>query len=394
MSERLPTRCDRYPAKMVHHLANKLVERYLSEGHSVFDPFAGSCAILKAAQDRGLRVTGVDINPVSALFGHVKLVGFCPDKARVLFQAIKEVAKSKKLHLPIDWRAKNYWFTESTIAKFESLRGAIAEVRPPWTDELYAVLLAFTLSVRCCSKADQRSPKPFISKTAKDTRTGRHFDPIRFMEILLEDIIRWHAPTKHRVYKGGFVLKDIRQPWNQSEIPLHSHIITSPPYINAQDYFRNFKLELHMLAGVMPFSVSQIQDKFVGTERGRLLENIAPELSAEIDELVPDITLIEQHSQRLADVVRRYFADMNTAIANTAMCLESGGTLVLVCGDNLIAGQRIMTWKILGKIAENLGFDLFDSFADTIKDRMLPPTRSGHRGLIKEEVVLALKRRF
>jgi hypothetical protein len=40
------------------------------------------------------------------------------------------------------------------------------------------------------------------------------------------------------------------------------------------------------------------------------------------------------------------------------------------------------------------GFKQLDSFTDRIKDRMLAPKRCGHKGLIKEEVLLAFRSHF
>ena len=51
---RLASKLDRYPAKMVSKLADRLIERYASEAGSVLDPFCGSGAILVAAKRAGL----------------------------------------------------------------------------------------------------------------------------------------------------------------------------------------------------------------------------------------------------------------------------------------------------------------------------------------------------
>ena len=53
---------------------------------------------------------------------------------------------------------------------------------------------------------------------------------------------------------------------------------------------------------------------------------------------------------------------------------------------------RLPTWQILGDMLESRGFKLVDRFSDKIHDRLLPPKRSGHKGLIKEEVVSAFER--
>ena len=73
---RLATRLDRYPGKMVSRLADRLIRRYAAEADSVLDPFCGSGVIVVAANRTGLRVSGVDLNPISELFYRVKVQGF------------------------------------------------------------------------------------------------------------------------------------------------------------------------------------------------------------------------------------------------------------------------------------------------------------------------------
>src|SRR5688572_5599195 len=73
---RLPTRLDRYPAKMVSRLADRLIEDYAGDAEHVLDPFCGSGAIIAAASKRGIRASGVDLNPVAQLHFHLKTSGF------------------------------------------------------------------------------------------------------------------------------------------------------------------------------------------------------------------------------------------------------------------------------------------------------------------------------
>jgi hypothetical protein len=63
-----------------------------------------------------------------------------------------------------EWASKHYWFTNIVLNKFERLRAAAQILSLPASDEGMAVLLSYFLAIRLCSRADQRSPKPFISK--------------------------------------------------------------------------------------------------------------------------------------------------------------------------------------------------------------------------------------
>ena len=385
------TRLDRYPAKMVSRLANKLVDRFAADATRVLDPFSGSGAILVAAHRKGIEATGIDLNPIAAIFSHVKLNGFSQSASTQLAERLIKKAASSKRRLEIQWSAKHYWFTPTTIDKFERLRRVLEEEDLQSSNEGMAILLSFVLSIRLCSRADQRSPKPFISKDAIQARKGKHFDPYRTCMDLLGELAKLYSNVSSDG-RSGFFLADIsRSPSINKKIGKYSHIITSPPYINAQDYFRNFKLELHLLESLLPFNACNIQHNFVGTERGDLLESVTPNVIEENYRMLPLLNNLEKSHPRLSAVVHRYFSDMGLAFDSLKKCLLPDGKFVLVCGDNLIGGLRVRTWQLLTAMLEQRGFKLYDTFSDKIGDRMLAPKRCGHKGIIKEEVVCAFQ---
>jgi len=376
---------------MVSHLADRLVERYASNAGRLLDPFCGSGAVLVAANRRGIPVSGVDLNPLAELFSCVKLNGFSGNRATELAKELIWAAHRTTQPLPIRWSAKHYWFTPLTLEKFERLRAASKHLNLQASDEGTAVLLSFCLSVRLCSRADQRSPKPFISKRAREARKGRHFDPYRtLLEVLQELAGLYGRPSLSA--NCQFILADVTSDLSiPDRIGKHSHVITSPPYINAQDYFRNFKLELYLLERMLPYRIADLQHRFVGTERGNLLVEIPEDTLDTNYRLLPSLRILNRRAPRLAEVVHRYFYDMGKAFDIIKDCLAPKALFVLVCGDNLIGGVRIRTWQVLKHIIEERGFKLFDLFADRIQNRMLAPKRCGHKGLIKEEVVCAFQ---
>ena len=387
---KLLTKLDRYPGKMVSKLASRLIHQYASEANSVLDPFCGSGAILVAANRAGLPVSGIDLNPISELYCRVKIRGFDPTGALELAKAWIAEAQRPIRPLAVDWDRMNYWFTQGTLNKFERLRAASKIIPLRNSPEDWAVLLSYTLAVRLCSRADQRSPKPFISQQARRSRAGRHFDPNRIILELLEQLSALYGVGRKEDGRFRFICADVCDPNRQFDgLGRHSHAITSPPYINAQDYFRNFKLELYLLEDVLPFKVSNFRERFLGTERGQLLHRVPQESIERNYTFIPELTYLKDSAPRLSAVVHRYLYDMGNAFDAVKETLEQNACLVIVCGDNLIGGIRICTWDVLHRILEEKGFTLFDRFCDPIRDRLLPPKRSGHKGLIKEEVVSA-----
>jgi hypothetical protein len=388
----LPTIVDRYPAKMVSHLADQLILKYCSECRGVFDPFCGSGAILAAAKNRGLPVVGCDLNPYATLLSSVKLNGFDSVLARKkCTELLSKSINSKKIS-PISWENKHYWFTSGTLYKYEQFRYVALEENLKSSREGLAILLAFALSVRRCSRADQRSPKPFISKSARLMRAGKHFDPFREIPFLL-DILADRLPLPSKVRSSIFNL-DVADK-NLVKLPMVngiSHVITSPPYLNAQDYFRNSKLELHLLSGLLNFNITNLKLRMIGTERGNLTENISNEELERNKSFFSHLHLIEKRSPQKASIIHRYFYDMYQFVSVLSKTFKSGTILVIVCGDNLVDGLRVPTADILNRMLMHNKFTLFDTFTDNIQSRHVPPTRLGHKGIIKQEIISAFKK--
>ena len=391
MMTALPTRIDRYPAKMISRLAETLVDRYAEDAEHLVDPFCGSGAVLRAGSNRGLRVTGIDVNPFGVLLSRVKVEGFDVKRATSLCEKLLQVAR-KCDELPLQWDMKDYWFTRATLHKFECLRCAATTLNLYDSKSGRALLLALALAVRPCSRADQRSPKPFISKYARRKRKGKHFDPGATVRCLLGELSGLYG-GRRRVC-GSVIHHDLTTINELREEPLTcSHVITSPPYVNAQDYFRNSKLELHILEGVLPFYIDDIIHRFIGTERGVDRSVLDDKGAARRRQLVPELEFLERRHIGQAVILHQYLRDMKSALSATKDMLKLEGTLVLVCGDNLIGGRRIITWQVLNKMLEDLGFELFDTFGDRIRNRAVAPQRVGHKGMIKQEIVSAFRLR-
>ena len=384
-----PVYIDRYPAKMVVRLADSLIEKYTANCTHLFDPFCGSGAILSTGKKHGLKVSGTDINPYAVLLSNVKLSGFDKKLARGLCATLIHKAKTSTNKFPVNWKFIKYWFTEATLDKFERLRYIANEMQLCETREGRAVLLALALSIRKCSRADQRSPKYFISKTAINERKGKHFSPFKEIPILLRMLANNYGVITNSTCEVKHL--NFAEASNELGESRFSHIITSPPYINAQDYFRNFQLELYILEDLLPFKAEKLPSKFIGTEKVSSLDYIPKKERKLYEKFLPCLPKIYEIRPKSAAIIYKYFYDMSKSFDAIKRSLQAEGTFVLVCGDNLVAGYPIPTWAVLNDLLKEKGFIEFDRFGDQINRRILAPSRQGHKGLIKEEIISAFK---
>ena len=389
LTRRVPTRVDRYPGKMNNKLAATLADRFVSKDDCrvVLDPFCGSGALLAACSAPGRHLIGVDLNPVAILLSRVKLQGFDRMEVRETVAEMIAAAQSSDERLEVAWPNKAYWFTAGTLEKFERLRYAASTLRQDLSDRDWsALLLCLAMAVRGCSRADQRSPKPFISATAKASRKGRHYCPYKELVRVREELATAYSVSNWDTFDAKVVLGDVVKGDVFADVSAHC-VVTSPPYLNAQDYFRNTKLELYVLEGLVEFDVEEIKVKFVGTERGPVGRELAEDDWAFVRKGVRNFQSLERDRNRLAAIVAKYFRDMALVFDRISRCIVDEGALVIVCGDNLVGGVRVHTGELLHRLLLQRGFSLVDSFTDEIRDRVLAPSRKGHQGLIKEEVV-------
>ena len=378
----IPSYLDRYPAKMVTTLADKIIDNYVTEDSVILDPFCGSGVILNAAQKKNSKVYGIDINPYAILLSSVKLNGFNYYNAKKILEKTIAACQKDDHTWNTNYANADYWFTPSTLNKLYRIRYNLKKNKANNSKEGLAILLSFALSLRLSSKADQRSPKPFISKIAIENRKGKHFDPYLIIADILEKlsfIYKDQSQSNAMLFCKNSLIKE-NYLINEETL---SHIITSPPYINAQDYFRNSKLELFFLEGLLPYDVAEIKPLFIGSE----IVAFDKQTQSHFDSVIAIEKKIEKNNKRLAIVVNKYFSQMNLVLENTYGLLRSKGNLILVCGDNIVAGQKIITWKILNDIATSKGYEIVDQFKDKIMKRSLPPNRLGHKSLMKDETI-------
>src|ERR1700733_4833401 len=106
---RVPTYLDRYPAKMVSHLAEKLVDRFARDADLLLDCFCGSGSIIYQGLRAGVPVLGLDINPYAVLLSGVKLEGFDIRLADMIVTRFNDVLKCSRSVFEICGDNTLYW---------------------------------------------------------------------------------------------------------------------------------------------------------------------------------------------------------------------------------------------------------------------------------------------
>lgn len=134
-------------------------------------------------------------------------------------------------------------------------------------------------------------------------------------------------------------------------------VITSPPYLNGTNYFRNTKVELWFMRSLRSKSelslyrrraiTSGINDVSVRTP----IEFITDETNETIERLQE-----VAYDNRIPMMVANYFQDMAAVFSALRTHLKGGATIAIDIGDSIYAGVHVKTDELLKGVLAELGY--------------------------------------
>ena len=333
---------------------------------------------------------GVDINPVAVALTKGKSAVFNTEVFRAHAQeAVRAASHLRKAQCPYpEWL--DYWFTGATLQKLLALRMAIDRIGGrAGTAQLDALRAALIVCVRKCSRADPRSPKPFISKRAREKRLGKPFDSFHvFQDVTAKFADSTDALLEKRTIpvRSVTLLADARTLKRSSFLREVDAVVTSPPYLSAQDYYRSSKLELAVVGMWKPQLHSILGELIIGSGRGNLGSN--GQMPMRLKTGIRPVRELEAKNPHAAGVVRKYLSDMQAVLGSVFRIVKDNGRCCFIVGDCTMGGVQLPVHKWFKEMATDEGFRLFRHEVDTIRDRRLPPKRESHTSVIRKEHLL------
>jgi len=294
----------------------------------------------------------------------------------------------------------DYWFCKRAQEELSRIRLSVEKFNGEFSESIYRFLLVcFSSIIRKSSYADPRMAKTYKSKgVIEKIKNGWVPTPIQyFWESIEKNFERIKSLSGYlssynnyvKVFQGD--AQETSAILKQNRIDEVDFIITSPPYINAQDYFRSYKLELWWLGLATPEEVRYLNRRAIGTENiSRGSCNSVPKSKNRLLNII--LNKICKIDKKKSYIVYNYFENMESIFKESYNALRIGGHFCLITGNNTICGVQIPTYKILTHIAENSGFKLVEIGRDEIKNRTLPPGRNHNGGIIKEEWITVFQK--
>ncbi len=391
----------KYPCKFIPHIPRWFIENYASENtkkYGILDPFMGSGTTLVEAVLLGYPSYGVDIDPLSKLLSSVKTTPLLKKELFIIDQFIVDYKNSIKNPLKLKNKIEKciperdlieYWFSEVTINDLALIRYLIQSNYFKYKNKKVKNFLEIVLVsiIRKVSKADNQSPKPYISTRIKKDHMVVFDEFYKTLVKYISAIDQFSKVSKAEARIIGFDARNI----DDKSLYLNkiNLAMTSPPYINAFDYVRSLKLENFWLDGFNKKKLDELYNHQVGSEKVKVGKEIPVYGIKDLDSVLYNIYLIDK---KRAWVVLEYFRAMEENLKSVFSCLQKGGHYCMVVGNSKIRGFDVNTSSIISKIAKTIGYTKELEFAYIIRNRYLRIPRFGRGGFIPKDYVLIFKK--
>lgn len=390
----------KYYAKLIPEIPHYFISKYTKKGDIVLDPFCGSGTVLLEAKILKRKAIGIDINPVAKLIADVKTTYYDIEELKSGVNVVLNKIKKGKNKSIVNFPNIYHWFSEEAINDLGLLKYCIEEIKDKLSKDVYKfLLLCFSSIIRRSSYADQNISKIYKSKRVlKKIRNDWRPDPIQyFKERIYKNLKKFEKISENLNLKTNNVktflgdARNISKNLNKDAITQVDFILTSPPYINAQDYVRSYKLELLWLDFIIFTELIELNKKIIGNESTAIFNlNIRPK--SNIKDLNSILWKVWELNKKRAYIICNYFEQMEIVFTELYKILKLNGYFTIIIGNNTICGYRIPTHLILMKIAEKKGFKLVEIGKDKIKKRSLAPERNHNCGVIEEEWIIVFQK--
>ena len=377
-----------YPAKFIPQVVRYAINTYTKEDEWVIDPFAGSGTVGVEASLCKRNAILFDLN---LLLNHIMPLKVYQGEEHLgkehLCKTLDDMQINKTHRFTPAWSNIEYWYAPEILPLLSQYWGYIHSIEQDvYTGIIKSALLKVSKKF---SYTEHRTPKlarskrklAAIDELLKDNWQKQLNQIVQVHSLkTLTDINNFLMHTPHHQnqveFQGGVDSSYIDVPRECDAL------ITSPPYLQAQEYIRSTKLDLfwlgHTEEEVRELSRLEIPyrkaDRIIHTET---LDKVREKLTRK-------------------DLINRldsYFCHTINALENAMNRLKQNAAACIFVGNPRIDGIKVELWRILSEYFTERGYSHEKVYEDRIKTRQLFGVRKNKNpDGMKSEFLLILRK--
>lgn len=357
-----------------------LIREYNIKNQTIYDPFCGTGTTVFAADSLNISTVYSEVNPLLQFLIQTKInvLNLDTAKRKKLAKDIFDIAKNlskkiksfeKDINLHRNYKVvfgKSKYFPDDTFNKILQLRSFVDIVK--LEDELLSNVLS--IGVFSCLL-----PVSYLKKQG-DVRfmTGKEIEKSgiqTIQELLPKKLIEIATDIEQVDLKlktsPELLISDAKKIKRVQNLKIGA-IITSPPYLNGTNYFRNTKLELWFLRllqhkGDLRFFRDDALTSGINDVKKSYAKKNGLDITTKSKILKRTLVELSEHAydSRIPLMALSYFKEMYLIFSDVRKHLEKDAHILMDIGDSIFAGVHIKTDEILAEILKSLGYKFLDN---------------------------------
>jgi DNA modification methylase len=363
-----------YPAMMIPQVAERILEKYGANSHTLFDPYCGTGTSLVEANLKGINAIGTDLNPLARLIAKAKTTKI---NLQVLDLYLKDFSNYmfsfmfnfNHINVVIpEIKNIDYWFDKSVQERLAILKAFIDKIEDESVSNFFKI--AFSETVRESSFTRNSEFKLFRMTPEQMQK----FNPDVF------GLMQYKLARNHKGLKA-FLAKNISADaqiynFNTSEKIQHLEndsidiVLTSPPYGDSRTTvaYGQFSRLANEWLGVE--NANQIDNYLMGGKRPKEIYNF------DSLALKESLEKIAKADEKRAKEVSSFYLDFQKSIENVAKIIKKGGYACYVVGNRKVKGEVLPTDEITKDFFERQGFIYLETIIRNIPNKRMPSKNS------------------
>lgn len=350
-----------------YDFVEEILDYVITEPNFIFDPFAGTGTTVLVASQRNIKSGFSEINPlmrfiietkISALVYYESKVEPYVEKVLTFLEHLRKVDIERISPSGHDKRLAEIGFFRYDILKqlmYIKQRIHGSDLNQVTKDLLRLALASIIVKEsNMIRRADLRYKRNHEFEDIEDDAIGLF---INKSNAIFSDLTKYRNIKLANTEFISANAKQISESYNNK----FDLVITSPPYVNGTNYFRNTKLELLLL----DFIEDEDQLKYFRTEAVTSgINNVSNRkyLTERLDYVHPIVQNLEKsnYDPRIPKLVEYYCNDMKIVFKNIFRVMTDSGDFFIDIGDSKFKDVHVPTDLIYEKIGQDVGFELIE----------------------------------
>jgi tRNA G10 N-methylase Trm11 len=345
---------------------------YAPNARRVLDPFAGTGTTAFVAASLGKQAFYCEVNPVLqfmiAVKARVRLLH--ADMRGMLAAELVATAATLDAQItqsrPSDDLETSYYATFGDSRYFpDDVFTCILQIRS-WLDELHLrnSLLADVVTVGALAMLIPTSHMTRAGdlrfKTAQE-QTQQVASPIMALAMKLFDMANDIRGDLDGIRAAPVLIAESAQSLDKLPSLMIDAVVTSPPYVNGTNYFRNTKIELWFLRclrtrqDLTRYRAAAITAGINDVTVANTIRSNSPGVRRVVEFLE-----MQSYDARIPRMIDTYFADLEAVFASLTNHLTPEATIAIDIGDSAYAGVHVPVDELLVEVMDTLGFERSD----------------------------------